>query len=242
VISESGINTYGQVRELSHFANGFLIGSALMAHDDLNAAVRRVLLGENKVCGLTRAQDAKAACDAGAIYGGLIFVPSSPRAVSVEQAREVISGAPLQYVGVFQNADIADVCQKAAVLALSAVQLHGSEDQAYVNALREALPRNVQIWKALSVSDALPARDYPHVDKYIFDNGQGGSGQRFDWSLLQGQPLDNVLLAGGLAADNCVQAAQVGCAGLDFNSGVESQPGIKDARLLASVFQTLRAY
>ncbi|MDI8051267.1 bifunctional indole-3-glycerol phosphate synthase/phosphoribosylanthranilate isomerase, partial [Salmonella enterica subsp. enterica serovar Kentucky] len=79
-------------------------------------------------------------------------------------------------------------------------------------------------------------------DKYIFDNGQGGSGQRFDWSLLQGQPLDDVLLAGGLAADNCVQAAQVGCAGLDFNSGVESQPGIKDARLLASVFQTLRAY
>ncbi|HAM9291040.1 TPA: bifunctional indole-3-glycerol-phosphate synthase TrpC/phosphoribosylanthranilate isomerase TrpF, partial [Salmonella enterica] len=242
VISESGINTYGQVRELSHFANGFLIGSALMAHDDLNAAVRRVLLGENKVCGLTRAQDAKAACDAGAIYGGLIFVPSSPRAVSVEQAREVISAAPLQYVGVFQDADIADVCQKAAVLPLSAVQLHGSEDQAYVNALREALPRNVQIWKALSVSDALPARDYHHVDKYIFDNGQGGSGQRFDWSLLQGQPLDNVLLAGGLAADNCVQAAQVGCAGLDFNSGVESQPGIKDARLLASVFQTLRAY
>lgn len=46
-----------------------------MAHDDLNAAVRRVLLGENKVCGLTRAQDAKAACDAGAIYGGLILCP-----------------------------------------------------------------------------------------------------------------------------------------------------------------------
>ncbi len=127
-----------------------------MAHDDLNAAVRRVLLGENKVCGLTRARDAKAACDAGAIYGGLIFVPSSPRAVSVEQAREVISGAPLQYVGVFKNADIADVCQKAAVLSLSAVQLHGSEDRAYVNALREALPKQVQIWKALSVSDALP--------------------------------------------------------------------------------------
>lgn len=74
-----------------------------------------------------------------------------------------------------------------------------------MSTLREALPRNVQIWKALSVSDALPARDYHHVDKYIFDNGQGGSGQRFDWSLLRGQPLDDVLLAGGLAADNCVQ-------------------------------------
>lgn len=242
VISESGINTYAQVRELSHFANGFLIGSALMSSDDLNAAVRRVLLGENKVCGLTRPEDAKAACESGAIYGGLIFVPSSPRFVSDEQARAVRSAAPLHYVGVFRNHDIADVCEKATQLSLKAVQLHGREDQAYVDALRAALPEDVQIWKALSVGDTLPARDYQHVDKYVLDNGQGGSGQRFDWSLLQGQSLDNVLLAGGLGADNCVDAAKAGCAGLDFNSGVESQPGIKDARLLASVFQTLRAY
>ena len=233
VISESGINTYGQVRELSHFANGFLIGSALMSHDDLHAAVRRVLLGENKVCGLTRAQDANAAYEAGAIYGGLIFVPTSPRAVNVAQAREVMTGAPLQYVGVFRNSDITDVSATAAELGLTAVQLHGNED---------VLPAQVQIWKALSVSETLPARNYQYVDKYLFDNGQGGSGQRFDWSLLGGQSLDNVLLAGGLGADNCVDAAKTGCAGLDFNSGVESQPGIKDARLLASVFQTLRAY
>lgn len=59
---------------------------------------------------------------------------------------------------------------------------------------------------------------------------------------LQGQDLRNVMLAGGLGADNCVEAAKSGCAGLDFNSGVESQPGIKDASKLASVFQTLRAY
>ncbi|HAU5608145.1 bifunctional indole-3-glycerol-phosphate synthase TrpC/phosphoribosylanthranilate isomerase TrpF [Citrobacter koseri] len=242
VISESGINTYAQVRELSHFANGFLIGSALMSHDDLHAAVRRVLLGENKVCGLTRGQDAKAAYEAGAIYGGLIFVPSSPRVVNLDQAREVIAAAPLQYVGVFRNTAITEVCEKATTLSLKAVQLHGSEDQAYVDALRAALQEQVQIWKALSVGDALPARDYQHVDKYVLDNGQGGSGQRFDWSLLNGETLDNVLLAGGLGADNCVEAAKTGCAGLDFNSGVESQPGIKDAHLLASVFQTLRAY
>jgi indole-3-glycerol phosphate synthase/phosphoribosylanthranilate isomerase len=53
--------------------------------------------------------------------------------------------------------------------------------------------------------------------------------------------LDNVLLAGGFGPDNCVEAAKTGCAGLDFNSGVES-PGIKDASKLASVFKTLRAY
>ncbi|MES0264577.1 bifunctional indole-3-glycerol-phosphate synthase TrpC/phosphoribosylanthranilate isomerase TrpF [Citrobacter sedlakii] len=242
VISESGINTYGQVRELSHFANGFLIGSALMAYDDLNAAVRRVLLGENKVCGLTRPEDAKTAYESGAIYGGLIFVPTSPRFVTDEQAQQVKAAAPLQYVGVFRNAEIADVCDKASRLMLAAVQLHGGENQAYVDALRAALPAQVQIWKALSVGETLPARDYRSVDKYVLDNGQGGSGQRFDWSLLQGQALDNVLLAGGLGADNCVEAAKAGCAGLDFNSGVESQPGIKDARLLASVFSTLRAY
>ncbi|ANI82807.1 bifunctional indole-3-glycerol-phosphate synthase TrpC/phosphoribosylanthranilate isomerase TrpF [Kosakonia oryzae] len=242
VISESGINTYAQVRELSHFANGFLIGSALMSHDDLDAAVKRVLLGENKVCGLTRAEDARAAHEAGAIYGGLIFVASSPRAVSDEQAQAVMQGAPLQYVGVFRNAPVEDVVAKAQALALSAVQLHGSEDQAYIDALRAVLPAQTQIWKALSVSDTLPARNLQQVDKYLFDNGQGGSGQSFDWSLLAGEPLDNVLLAGGLSADNCVQAAKTGCAGLDFNSGVESEPGIKDASKLASVFRTLRAY
>lgn len=144
--------------------------------------------------------------------------------------------------GVFRNHDIADVVDKAKVLSLAAVQLHGNEDQLYIDTLREALPAHVAIWKALSVGETLPAREFQHVDKYVLDNGQGGSGQRFDWSLLNGQSLGNVLLAGGLGADNCVEAAQTGCAGLDFNSAVESQPGIKDARLLASVFQTLRAY
>lgn len=242
VISESGINTNAQVRDLSHYANGFLIGSAMMAYDDLNAAVRRVLLGENKVCGLTRPQDAQAAYEAGAIYGGLIFVPTSPRAVNDAQARDVMNGAPLAYVGVFRNTPTAEVVERATTLQLKAVQLHGSEDQVYIDALRAELPASVQIWKALSVADTLPPRDLNHVDKYVFDNGQGGSGQRFDWALLQGQDLGNVILAGGLSADNCVEAAKSGCVGLDFNSGVESQPGIKDASKLASAFQTLRAY
>ncbi|WP_313436950.1 bifunctional indole-3-glycerol-phosphate synthase TrpC/phosphoribosylanthranilate isomerase TrpF [Atlantibacter hermannii] len=242
VISESGINSYAQVRELSHFASGFLIGSALMGQDDLNAAVRSVLLGENKVCGLTRPEDASAAYEAGAIFGGLIFAASSPRVVTPEQVQAVMAGAPLRYVGVFRDNPIQDVTTLAETLSLSAVQLHGSEDQSYINTLRAALPESVAIWKALSVAHSLPVRDLHYVDRYVFDNGQGGSGQRFDWSLLKGQDLDNVLLAGGLAADNCVEAAKLGCRGLDFNSGVESAPGIKDSNKLAAVFKTLRAY
>ncbi|WP_413738767.1 bifunctional indole-3-glycerol-phosphate synthase TrpC/phosphoribosylanthranilate isomerase TrpF [Sodalis sp. RH21] len=241
VISESGITAYRHVRELSHFANGFLVGSALMSEPDLDNAVRRVLLGDNKVCGLTRPEDARAAKDAGALYGGLIFVDGSPRRVDIPRAREVMAGAALRYVGVFRDAPAADVAASAAALSLHAVQLHGDEDQDYITALRQALPAGCRIWKALDMRTHSPRRDLADVDRYLLDNG-GGSGQPFNWSLLAGQTLDNVMLAGGLAADNCVDAAQLGCLGLDFNSGVESAPGIKDHHKLATVFQTLRAY
>ncbi|NDL62425.1 bifunctional indole-3-glycerol-phosphate synthase TrpC/phosphoribosylanthranilate isomerase TrpF [Acerihabitans arboris] len=241
VISESGITAYRHVRELSHFSNGFLIGSALMSEPDLDGAVRRILLGENKVCGLTRPEDARAALEAGALYGGLIFAPSSPRCIDITRARAVMAGAALRYVGVFRDAPVTDVTSAAAALSLYAVQLHGNEDQAYISTLRGLLPADCYIWKALDMRTHAPARDFTDVDRYLLDNG-GGSGQPFDWSLLDGLALDNVMLAGGLAADNCVAAAQLGCVGLDFNSGVESAPGIKDHHKLATVFQTLRAY
>lgn len=242
VISESGINSYAQIRELGRFANGFLIGSALMSETDLTAAVRRVMLGDNKVCGLTRQQDAAVAYSEGAVYGGLIFVPTSPRYVTLEQASIVQSGAPLKYVGVFRDEPVDNVVKIAEALKLHVIQLHGDEDQAYIDVLRAALPQRCQIWKALSVKESMPALDLNQVDRYVLDNGKGGTGQSFDWSKLAGQDLSNVLLAGGLRADNIVDAAQLGCAGLDFNSGVEREPGIKDADKITAVFQTLRAY
>lgn len=241
VISESGINNYSQVRALCQYANGFLIGSALMAESDLTIAVRRVLLGENKVCGLTRAVDARAAIEAGAIYGGLVFVPDSPRCVDEDTARAIITGAALRYVGVFRDAPPGAVAASASELSLAAVQLHGGEDQRYIDALRHVLPSSCRIWKALDMRYGLPLRNLAQVDRYVFDNG-GGSGKPFDWSLLKGETLDNVMLAGGIGADNCVTAASLGCAGLDFNSGVESATGIKDPHKLATVFQTLRAH
>lgn len=126
----------------------------------------------------------------------------------------MIAAAPLRYVGVFRNNAISDIVTQVSALSLAAVQLHGDETPAFVADLRAALPAAVQIWKALRIEGSVPARDWPHVDRYVFDNGNGGTGERFDWSLLQGQTLDNVLLAGGLSADNCVEAAQLGCAGL----------------------------
>lgn len=241
VISESGISDHRQIRELSRYVNGFLIGSVFMSEANLDMAVRRVLLGENKVCGLTRAIDAHAAYEAGALYGGLIFISPSPRCVDEVTARAIISGAALHYVGVFRNTAISEVVAIAGALGFAAVQLHGDEDQNYINSLRQQLSCDCQIWKAFDMNQGLPVHDLAQVDRYVLDNG-GGSGQSFDWSLLKEMRLNNVILAGGLEAGNCVAAASLGCAGLDFNSGIESSPGIKDHHKLAMVFQKISVY
>lgn len=244
IISESGIYTHQQVRELAQYANGFLIGSSLMSEKNLELAVRRITLGDNKVCGLTQPDDAAKAYQAGAVYGGLIFVAASKRAVNEEQARLVMSGAPLRYVGVFQNHPNEVIASLAKDLKLFAVQLHGDESQSQVNELRALLPDSVEIWKAYGVNNALPSRLEQTVDRHLLDSKvgtqSGGTGQTFDWNLLTAP--ETVMLAGGLNADNAQQAAQLGCLGLDLNSGVESAPGHKDAEKLQRTFAAIRDY
>ena len=257
VISESGIYTHQQVKELSHFANGFLVGSSIMSQPNIDRACRQLILGENKVCGLTHAEDAANVYKAGAVYGGLIFVEKSPRYVALEQARLVMSGAPLMYVGVFQNEEVELVAYTAKNLGLAAVQLHGDETPKYIKTLLAVLPKSCEIWKAHGITDSLPAFEKYNVSKHILDtrvgDKSGGTGQSFDWSLLskEEQNKENqhtnidkntILLAGGLNPENAQQAALVGCAGLDFNSGVESEPGKKDADKLNRSFEEIRCY
>ncbi|GAA3534527.1 bifunctional indole-3-glycerol-phosphate synthase TrpC/phosphoribosylanthranilate isomerase TrpF [Zobellella aerophila] len=244
VISESGIYRHSQVKELSAHADGFLVGSSLMAEDNLDLAARRLILGDNKVCGLTRPEDATAACQAGTVFGGLIFVAKSPRCVNMEQARAVMAGAPLNYVGVFQNHGVGEVATTARELGLSAVQLHGNEDDAYIGELKQQLP-GVAVWKAVPVADSLPALPQ-QADRLLFDtqvgSQSGGTGQAFDWSLLNDIDKTNAMLAGGLTPANAAQAASLGCIGLDLNSGVESAPGQKDPAKLNAAFASLRHY
>lgn len=246
VISESGIYNHQQVRDLAAYANGFLIGSSLMAEDDLELAIRRVTLGENKVCGLTHADDAAAAYKSGAIYGGLIFVSGSPRQVDIEQARMIMSGAPLKYVGVFRNADPDAVTKAAKALALFAVQLHGEESPEYVQGLKAQLPAGCEIWKAHGVTDSVPDFSQWQVDRHLLDskvgNQSGGTGVAFDWQLIPDEQKQITMLAGGLTPENVCEAAHIGCKGLDLNSGVESQPGKKDANKLQAAFTAIRKY
>ena len=250
VISESGIYNHQQVKELSQYANGFLVGSSIMSQPNIDRACRQLILGENKVCGLTHARDAADVHKAGAVYGGLIFVEKSPRFVALEQARLVMLGAPLMYVGVFQNEDIELIAYTAKSLGLSAVQLHGDETPKYIKILLTVLPKSCEIWKAHGISDTLPTFEKYNVSKHILDTRvgtqSGGTGQVFDWSLLDSQnnniDKSTILLAGGLNPENAQQAALIGCAGLDFNSGVESAPGKKDADKLNRSFSAIRQY
>ncbi|OCG48839.1 bifunctional indole-3-glycerol phosphate synthase/phosphoribosylanthranilate isomerase [Gilliamella sp. Choc5-1] len=239
IISESGIYTHNQVKELSRFADGFLIGSALMSEPNLTLAIRKVMLGENKVCGLTRPEDAVSAYQAGAVYGGLIFVTNSARYIQPIKARKVIVAAPLNWVGVFRNEEIETVVQIAKQLSLYAVQLHGDEDANYIKTLRQELPKTCQIWQALSIDGAVPEHANPLVSRYIFDHGAGGTGKSFDWSLLDNQDLNNVILAGGINSKNIRSALATGVIGVDLNSGVEISPGIKDKQKIQAVFEQI---
>ncbi|MFQ0997954.1 bifunctional indole-3-glycerol-phosphate synthase TrpC/phosphoribosylanthranilate isomerase TrpF [Gilliamella sp. BG6] len=239
IISESGIYTHNQVKELSRFADGFLIGSALMSEPNLTLAIRKVMLGENKVCGLTRPEDAVSAYQAGAVYGGLIFVTNSARYIQPIKARTVIAAAPLNWVGVFRNEDIETVCQIAKQLSLYAVQLHGDEDANYIKTLCQELPKTCQIWQALSIDGAVPEHANPLVSRYIFDHGAGGTGKSFDWSLLDNQDLNNVILAGGINPENIKSALATNVIGVDLNSGVEVSPGVKDKQKIQAVFEQI---
>lgn len=248
VISESGIHHHSQVVDLSKHANGFLVGSSIMSQDDIESACRKLILGENKVCGLTHSHQAANVYKAGAIYGGLIFVDTSPRFVDMEEARLVMLGAPLKYVGVFQNEDPELIAYTVKRLGLSVVQLHGDETPKDVKTLRELLPKQCQIWKAHGISETLPALEKFNVDKHLLDTriGQqtGGTGKVFDWSLLEKSNIDKntILLAGGLTPENAREAARIGVSGLDFNSGLESKPGQKDVDKINRAFSEIRHY
>ncbi|WP_265693097.1 bifunctional indole-3-glycerol-phosphate synthase TrpC/phosphoribosylanthranilate isomerase TrpF [Providencia rustigianii] len=242
VISESGIHQHQHIQALKDVANGFLIGSALMEQADLQQALRNLLVGEHKVCGLTREQDAKSAFDAGAMFGGLIFAEQSPRKVTLSQAKQIIHSAPLHYVGVFRNQSVDFVAHIAQQLALHAVQLHGNEDNPYIEQLRQLLPTHCQIWKAVNMSQAqLAEYDTPLIDILLLDNGAGGTGETFDWSSIPKHSQHKLMIAGGLTPENCQHAAQLVCNGLDFNSGVEVEPGIKSEQKINQVFTSLKS-
>ncbi|NQY62571.1 MAG: bifunctional indole-3-glycerol-phosphate synthase TrpC/phosphoribosylanthranilate isomerase TrpF [Alteromonadaceae bacterium] len=272
LISESGIYTNAQVRELAPAVNGFLVGSSIMAEADIDLACRKLIFGNNKVCGLTTPEHALAAAKAGAQFGGLIFAEKSTRCVTQHQAEDIVSKAPkLHYVGVFVDQPLQQVIELVKSLNLFAVQLHGNEDQNYIDQLNHLLTKEItkkipqevtqevtqefastkaakcQIWKAIPVSNEIPDFNVT-AHHYVLDGKNPGSGQTFNWRGLADseQDLSKCFLAGGLNGENIKDAVNQLTAhdlfGLDLNSGVETSPGVKCSDKLDDVFAVIRNY
>jgi len=196
-----------------------------------------------KICGITRLEDARAAVEAGADALGFVFWPKSPRYVAPETARDIVSTLPatVTAIGVFVDQPAAEVNDIAARVGLGAVQLHGDEDEAYV----ESMSRPVV--KAVAVEpDAVPIIGvWPSNVTVLLDVHdpikKGGTGRTVDWTIAaELAERRDVVLAGGLTPENVGEAIDaVRPYGIDVSSGVESEPGIKDHGRLKALFEAV---
>lgn len=195
-----------------------------------------------KICGITRAEDALAAVEAGCDAIGLVFYPSSPRYVSPEKAAEIAENIPpfISIVGLFVNADPGEVKEVLKSVRLDLLQLHGDESpeacelygMPYMKAIRVKADTNLlQYAKDFKSAKALL------LDTFI-EGVPGGTGQIFDWNIIpEGLPLP-LVLAGGLTAGNVgIAIKQVQPYAVDVSGGVEAEKGIKDAAKIAAFMQ-----
>ena len=240
LVSESGIGGRADVERLAPEVDGFLVGSALMQAEEPAQAARELVSGRVKLCGLKTGEDVNAARPAS--FAGFVFVPSSPRAVSEEEAAQLVAQVEAFGccpVGIFRDAPIRDVIRIARHTRLQSVQLHGLEDADYVRTLRRNLPGSIEVWTALSVGrDAVGGRG---GDRVVFDNGDGGSGRSFDWGMVKRHPqLATSIVAGGIGAHNACAARALGAYAIDVGSSVDLRPGQKSPEKIAAVFEARR--
>ena len=199
-----------------------------------------------KICGITREEDALFCADQGADFLGFIFVPGSPRFLEPERAAAIAArvrdrSKPPKLVGVFRDTSNDYMREIASLAGLDMVQLHGSETDADIHTL------GIPAVKAIRVSDTLPdTHACPNAAWLLFDTYDerraGGTGRRFDWSLLaQYDRSKPFFLSGGLDAENVAAGISlVRPDAIDVSSGVESEPGLKDHDRVARLFERVR--
>ena len=205
---------------------------------------------EAKICGLTRAGDAALAARLGAAYLGVVFAESTRR-VNAARAREIVAAAGgVPVVGVFVSHPVDDILRLRDMVGLSAVQLHGGDDAAGRERLRQdSLP----VWAVHHIGgpedlEQLPERP-PGADVVMIEprvpGAVGGTGVALDLSLARSARIRldkvRVALAGGLRPDTLAHAITLVCPDIvDVSSGVESAPGLKDADRLARFLEVAR--
>ena len=198
-----------------------------------------------KICGLTTAEAARAACDAGAAYVGFVFFAKSPRHLDPQHAQALawaVSPGVVK-VGLFVDPNDDYLHEVLDIVPLDMIQLHGSESPERVALVKAMF--GLPVMKAFGIREAADLaaieRYTPVADQVLIDakppkgaDLPGGNGLSFDWTLLQGRHWALPwMLAGGLTPDNAARAANLtGAAQLDVSSGVESARGVKDETLM----------
>lgn len=206
---------------------------------------------EVKVCGLTRANDARAAAELGARYIGVIFA-DGPRMLDPERARAVLDGggSNVDRVGVFGETNTATIAAAVREARLDIVQLHADPHPDTVRAVRDAT--GARVWAVLRVDGKLTASAlhelWASADALVLDSKVkgvlGGTGVSFDWVAAREAThvrAGRLVVAGGLTAANVGEAIEtLSPEVVDVSSGVESSPGIKDQARIADFIEAVR--
>lgn len=197
-----------------------------------------------KICGITRAEDLRAAVELGVDALGFVFYPPSPRFLNTEQASKLVRAVPpfVTTVGLFVNAPAAAVRSVLEAVPLHALQFHGEEDAAYCRQFGRQYIKAARVRQGFDLVEY--AASFPDAHGLLLDayvNGYGGAGQTFDWGLIPPALPLPLILSGGLDTDN-VEAAIRGVRpwAVDVSSGVESAKGIKDATKMAAFITGVR--
>jgi phosphoribosylanthranilate isomerase len=201
-----------------------------------------------KICGVAQEADIDAAVDAGADAVGFVFHRPSVRCLTVERAAALARTLPpyVTPVGLFVNAQRAEI--EAALRAMPALvlQFHGDESPAECNAYGRPYLRAVRMAAGLDLLDF--ARRFSEAQGLLLDahvEGFGGGGKAFDWSLVpagfQAESRRRLVLSGGLHAANvCAGILQLRPWAVDVSSGVESSRGVKDAAAIRRFCDAVR--
>ncbi len=244
-VSESGIRTCGDIQKLwENRVDAVLIGETLMRSPDKRAALAalKTKMTKIKICGLRRKEDIEAVNEAVPDYCGFVIeVPKSPRSVTREQVRELVKGLRKEIlpVGVFVNAPVELVAELLADGTLAMAQLHGQEDENYLTELRTLTRKPLIQAFSIKSSEDVKRAVGSSADYILLDQGSGGTGRPFDWSLL-GQIPRPFFLAGGLGTENLRQAIQITNPwAVDLSSSLEVD-GWKDAGKIMEAVRLVR--
>ena len=190
-----------------------------------------------KICGLKRREDIEYVNKYQPDYIGFVFA-GKKRKLTYDQVVDLKKylTSSIQVVGVFVNEDISFVEKLVKEHVIDLVQLHGQEDQKYIQALKEKV--DVSIIKAIQIKNEDSFNEHYDVDYYLYDHGTGGTGESFDWSMLK--EVDKpVFLAGGINLLNIDDALKKNVYALDVSSGVETD-GFKDEKKIKKIVSRVR--